>query len=123
MSVTRCEVCERHVDTDFVMTYEVCEDCIEDVSIKHSLGEIHRKLLEARDGEYRKTETIMKALRHLDGATPRQRNGPCYKAADILRAALGLPPMSIGGKPTEGMDEALQGAKEAAYVATPAREV
>lgn len=48
--------------------------------------------------------TMRKALRHLDHATPQQRNGPCYQAADVLREALGLPPMEIGGKPSDGLD-------------------
>ena len=48
-------------------------------------------------------EAIKQALRHLDYATPNQRNGPVYRAADILRAKLKLPPMTIGGKPSEGL--------------------
>lgn len=46
---------------------------------------------------------IKTALRHLDHATPAQRNGPVYQAADTLRAILCLPPMNIGGKPSEGL--------------------
>ena len=47
---------------------------------------------------------IENALRELDFATPQQRNGPCIKAAGILRAAIGLAPMTLpGGKPSEGL--------------------
>lgn len=47
---------------------------------------------------------IMKnALMHLDFATPKQRNGPVYRAADELRIGLGLSPMKIGGKPSDGL--------------------
>ena len=49
--------------------------------------------------------TIPKALRHLDHATPQQRNGPVYQAADMLRKALGLPPMKIGGRPSDGLSQ------------------
>ena len=52
-----------------------------------------------------KLETAMKvALRYLDRATPSQRNGPVYMAADTIRTALRLPPMHVGGKPSEGLD-------------------
>ena len=54
--------------------------------------------------EYNLTTAIMKALRHMDHATPRQRNGPLYHAADILREAIGFGPMTVGGKPSEGLD-------------------
>ena len=54
--------------------------------------------------EYGLQTAIMKALRHMDHATPRQRNGPLYRAADILREAIGFGPMAIGGKPSEGLD-------------------
>ncbi len=47
---------------------------------------------------------VKKALFYLDQATPKQRNGPTYQAADTLRAILGLPPMEIGGKTTDGLD-------------------
>lgn len=46
---------------------------------------------------------ICDALRHLDHATPQQRNGPVYQAADALRAAIGLPAMPIGSKPSMGL--------------------
>lgn len=55
--------------------------------------------------EYDLQDAIMKALRHMDHATPRQRNGPVYQAADALRAAIGLRPMSVGGKPSDGLDD------------------
>ncbi len=44
---------------------------------------------------------IKQALKHLDHATPQQRNGPVYQAADRLRSALGIGPMEIGGKPSD----------------------
>ena len=47
------------------------------------------------------------ALRDLDHATPRQRNGPCIRAADRLRRAFGLAPMALNGRPSEGLDAAL----------------
>lgn len=47
---------------------------------------------------------MKKALKHLDHATPRQRNGPCLQAADTLRKALELPPMELGGRPSEGVE-------------------
>ncbi len=60
---------------------------------------------EARTFRDLRNELAMKeALRHLDHATPKQRNGPLYQAADKLRAALGLAPMQIGGKPSEGIE-------------------
>ncbi len=46
---------------------------------------------------------IPEALHHLDGATPRQRNGPVYQAADTLREIIGLPPMKIGSQPSDGL--------------------
>lgn len=46
---------------------------------------------------------IPRVLHHLDGATPRQRNGPVYQAADTLRKIIGLPPMKIGGQPSDGI--------------------
>ena len=54
-----------------------------------------------RDIEFR--VAIVKALQHLDYATPRQRNGPCYQAIGVLRGAIGLAPMEIGGKATDGL--------------------
>ena len=54
--------------------------------------------------EYDLQTAIMKALRKMDHATPRQRNGPVYQAADILRKAIGFGPMAVGGKPSEGLD-------------------
>ena len=44
---------------------------------------------------------IKQALRYLDHATPNQRNGPVYQAADRLRSAIGIGPMSVGGKPSD----------------------
>lgn len=46
---------------------------------------------------------IVKALGHLDHVTPQRRNGAHYQAADVLRAELGLVPMTIGGHATEGL--------------------
>ncbi len=46
---------------------------------------------------------IKQALRHLDHATPQQRNGPVYQAADRLRASIGIGPMAVGGKPSDGV--------------------
>ena len=48
-------------------------------------------------------QSIKNALNALDGATPRQRNGPVYRAADILRSAIGLPPLNIGENPSSGL--------------------
>lgn len=45
---------------------------------------------------------IVRALEHLDYATPTQRNGPCHQAINELRTALKLPTMSIGGRALEG---------------------
>lgn len=45
---------------------------------------------------------VKKALKHLDHATPQQRNGPTYQAANTLRELVDLPPMPIGGKPSDG---------------------
>lgn len=47
---------------------------------------------------------IKKALKFLDGATPRQRNGPCIQAANTLREALELPPMELRGRPSDGVE-------------------
>ena len=55
--------------------------------------------------EYDLQTAIMKALRKMDHATPRQRNGPVYQAADILRKAIGFDPMAVGGKPSDGLDD------------------
>ena len=55
---------------------------------------------------YRELDTerrVKSALRHLDHATPQQRNGPVYQAADVLRGILYLPPMVVGGKPSDGL--------------------
>ncbi len=64
---------------------------------------VDERTLSVRDLAYR--QAMMKALRHLRHATPQQRNGPVYQAADALRAALGYPPMSIGGDVMEGIPE------------------
>lgn len=45
---------------------------------------------------------IKKALMHMDYTTPKLRNGPMYQAADSLRKAIGLNPVEIGGKFSEG---------------------
>lgn len=48
-------------------------------------------------------ETIRQALRSLDHATPRHRNGPVFRAADVLRAAVGLPPLNPGENASDGL--------------------
>ncbi|KXJ56541.1 MAG: hypothetical protein AXW12_00475 [Thalassospira sp. Nap_22] len=44
------------------------------------------------------------ALMHMDSASPQLRNGPMYQASDHLRKAIGLKPVGIGGKFSEGID-------------------
>ena len=48
---------------------------------------------------------VIKALRKLKGATPSKRNGPCWQAINILRGAIGLDPMEVGGSATDGLEE------------------
>lgn len=62
---------------------------------------VHPETRSSRDLAYE--AAIKKALRHLDSATPKQRNGPTYQAADALRNAIGLEPMQIGGRPSDGL--------------------
>lgn len=49
-------------------------------------------------------DAIKRALKHLDYATPNQRNGPVYQTADVLRRALKMTPMDVGGRPSDGLE-------------------
>lgn len=81
------------------------------MSDKQALCKLYLELAHVvPDGTYTFREKAMrsamrKALRHLDFATPRDRNGPVYKAADALRIELGLPPLKVGGRPSEGLGD------------------
>lgn len=48
---------------------------------------------------------IKKSLMHMDYTAPQHRNGPMYQAADSLRKAIGLGPVEIGGKFSEGVGD------------------
>ncbi len=48
-------------------------------------------------------QAMRQTLRALDHATPSERNGAVYVAADILRKRLGLNPMTVGGSPSDGV--------------------
>lgn len=48
-------------------------------------------------------DAIRESLKHLQGATPRTRNGPCVQAINTLRRALGCEPIELGSLALDGI--------------------
>jgi len=65
--------------------------------------DFRRAYREKREESSKYHAAIVKALQHLQFATPRERNGPCYQAIDSLRLAIGLEPMKVGGSAVDGL--------------------
>ena len=57
-----------------------------------------------RELEAERENLAKEALKHLQFATPRERNGPCHQAINILRKSLGLKFMEARGKAMEGIE-------------------